>query len=519
MKAKILNATPEKRVFLSIIPEYSLERSICELIDNAIDLWAKTKRADLAVKILVDEQQQAISIEDNAGGIEESKLDHVVSPGKTTNDIHDEVIGYFGVGSKRAVVALSQDIEIHSRFEHETPYVVRLDEHWITNDPSWSIPYYESSKNLDPYTTLIELHRLRTKVTAVDIADLKTHLREVYAKFLDRGAVIQVNGEKLTAINFDDQWSYPPELHPTRFSSTIPIADRQVELELFSGLIDHPGDPDKSYGVFFYCNNRLIARALTDFSVGFSPGMIGNPHYNISLVRTIVRLKGQSGDMPWNSSKSGIDTKHPVFRAIQQGIIDATKRYAQISRSLQGKWDADVFPHKTGRLQEATLPSIEGIPKSYLPTPPASKPRWHQKVAAINTPIVDKKPWGVGLLESVIAADTISKMPLTQRNRISLIILDSTVEIAYKEYLVNEKKIGMARFNAIAQNRSDVQKEVAKHLKLSVATLKKIDYYYKLRCNLIHQQATPAISDSEISAYRGLVEKLLRRMFGLEFAV
>src|SRR5437868_299510 len=129
-----LDATPEKRIFLSIISEYDLKRSICELIDNAIDLWSKNKRADLEIKISTDVRQQAISIEDNAGGIEESKLDHIVSPGKTTNDIHDDVIGYFGVGSKRAVVALAQDIQIHSRFERDKTYVVKLDEHWITQD-------------------------------------------------------------------------------------------------------------------------------------------------------------------------------------------------------------------------------------------------------------------------------------------------------------------------------------------------------------------------------------------------
>ena len=518
MNSKILNATPEKRVFLSIIPEYDLKRSICELIDNAIDLWAKNKRSDLEVRIVADERQQSISIEDNAGGIEESKLDHVVSPGKTTNDVHDEVIGYFGVGSKRAVIALSQDIEIHSRFEREKPFVVKLDDYWVTKDPSWLLPYDESTRQLDPYTTLVELNRLRIQITSAEIEELKKHLQEVYAKFIDRGAVIKVNGQKLAAISFDDQWSYPPSLFPTRFLATIPIEDRQVEAEIVSGLIDHPGDPDDSYGVFVYCNNRLIARALTDFSVGFSTGMIGNPHYNISLVRTIVRLKGQSADMPWNSSKSGIDTKHPVFKAIQQSIIDATKLYAQVSRSLQGKWDAEVFSHKTGHVLEEALEDIKGIPKSYLPTPPASKPRWHQKVTAANKPVIDKKPWSVGLLESVIAAEAISKMPLTQKNRISLIILDSTVEIAYKEYLVNEKKIGMTRFNAIAQNRAEVQKEVAKGLRLSVATQKKIDYYYKLRCNLIHQQATPAISDSEIAVYREVVENLLQRMFRLSFA-
>jgi len=98
-----------------------------------------------------------------------------------------------------------------------------------------------------------------------------------------------------------------------------------------AGLIDHPGHRDNSYGVFIYCNNRLITRGLTDFSVRFSSGMIGNPHYNISLVRTIINLKGQSRDMPWDSSKSGINMKHGTFQAIRQSIIDVTKKYAQVS--------------------------------------------------------------------------------------------------------------------------------------------------------------------------------------------
>ena len=169
MSTKILDATPEKRIFLAIISEYDLKRSICELIDNAIDLWTKKKRVELEVKIVLDDRQQTISIEDNAGGIEELKLDHIVSPGKTTNDVHDDVIGYFGVGSKRAVVALAQDIAIHSRFEKEKTFTVKFDEAWITDNSTWKLPYDESQKQLSPYTTLIELSRLRIHLTPEEI--------------------------------------------------------------------------------------------------------------------------------------------------------------------------------------------------------------------------------------------------------------------------------------------------------------------------------------------------------------
>ena len=324
-----------------------------------------------------------------------------------------------------------------------------------------------------------------------------------------------VNGEKLAAMSFDDQWSYPPNLYPAKFSAVIPVEDRSVDVEILAGLIDHPGDPDNSYGVFVYCNNRLIARALTDFGVGFSPGMVGNPHYNISLVRTIVKIKGQSRDMPWDSSKSGINTRHPVFQAIRQGIIDATKRYAQVSRSLQGKWDTAVFPFKTGHVVEEQLDAIKGIPKIYLPTPPASRQKWHQKIIAANQATITTRPWSAGLLDSVIAVDLVSKLSLNQKNRIALILLDSTVEIAYKEYLVNEQNIGATKFKNISENRVDIQLEVLKHISISPAVIKKIDNYYKLRCDLIHQRATPNVTDAQIDDYRTIVEQLLSEMFGL----
>lgn len=516
MNTKVLDATPEKRTFLSIISEYDLKKSICELIDNAIDLWSQRKRVDLEIKIIADDRQQTISVEDNAGGLEESKLDHIVSPGKTTNDISDDVIGYFGVGSKRAVIALAQDITIHSRFENDKSFTVKIDEHWITQNPSWQLPYAESQQQLAPYTTLIELSKLRIQLSSEEIADLKKHLAEVYSKFLDRGTTIKVNGDTITAINFDGQWSYPPNLYPTQFSAQIPIEDRKVDVEILSGLIDHPGDPDNSYGIFIYCNNRLIARGLTDFSVGFSSGMIGNPHYNISLVRTIVKIKGQSRDMPWDSSKSGINSKHPVFQALRQSIIDATKRFAQVSRSLQGKWDTEVFPYKTGHIVMEKLDAITSIPKTYLPAPPASKQKWHQKITSANASVIAQKPWTAGLLDSIIAVDLFFKHSLSQKNRICLIVLDSTIEIAYKEYLVNETNIGIQSFKNIAENRADVEKEVKKHLNIDQKIIQKINYYYKLRCDLIHERATPNITDSQIEDYRAILEDLLQKMFGLK---
>ena len=65
-----MDVTPSKRLFLSIIADYDLNRSVCELVDNAFDIWTEGGRdKKLAVDVLLDKDQQLIRITDNAGGV------------------------------------------------------------------------------------------------------------------------------------------------------------------------------------------------------------------------------------------------------------------------------------------------------------------------------------------------------------------------------------------------------------------------------------------------------------------
>ena len=64
--------TPEKRLYWSIISDYDIKTGICELIDNAIDLWMATKpRPALAIDLIFDAERQLIQIKDTAGGVKE----------------------------------------------------------------------------------------------------------------------------------------------------------------------------------------------------------------------------------------------------------------------------------------------------------------------------------------------------------------------------------------------------------------------------------------------------------------
>ena len=100
-------------LFWSIISDYDLKTSICELVDNALDIWLKGGKSDtLKINRVLDCDRQLIRIQDTAGGVPEGEHRVLVSPGGTLNSPDENIIGLFGVGSKRAVVALAEETKI-----------------------------------------------------------------------------------------------------------------------------------------------------------------------------------------------------------------------------------------------------------------------------------------------------------------------------------------------------------------------------------------------------------------------
>lgn len=521
MKKEIstLDATPSKRLFLSIIADYDLNRSICELVDNGLDVWVRAGRAKaITIDVDLDKLQQTITVRDDAGGLAKSELRYVVGPGQTGTSPTDETIGIFGVGTKRAVVALAQDIKIKTRFGKEGTYQVEFDDHWLADD-DWELPLYEVD-SIAEGTTIVGLQKLRVQITDGVVAQLKEHLKATYARFLSEASVtIKVNSEKLVP-RFFENWAYPPRFSPRRYTGTLNTDDgRTVKVEAIAGLTMESSPAAGEYGVYFYCNNRLVARAVKTFDVGFTKGLAGLPHPKVSLTRVLVFLNGDARSMPWNSSKSDISAKHEVFLALHDWLVQVVKGYATLSRIWMGEWPEKVFRYDSGTIKEIKIDSFPQAKKSFLPPFPKSRPRYGDIIAQKNKQIAKKKPWAKGLYEGVIAADLISKQHLVQKNRIALIVLDSTMEIAFKEYLVNESATHYTdqQLLAIFSKRHLVHAEIRKYVKFKNDTWQKINHYYGLRCQLVHNRAMAGIDDSQIEDFREVVEDVLRKLFKLKF--
>jgi hypothetical protein len=515
-----LDATPSKRLFLSIIADYDLNKSICELVDNGLDVWVRSgKRDDITVEIVLDSVQQTITVDDDAGGLARSELRYVVGPGQTGTSPTDETIGIFGVGTKRAVVALAQDIKIKTRHSKEQTYQIDFDDAWLGNE-DWGLPVYEVDE-IGEGRTIVELQRLRVQVTTDSVTKLKDHLSTTYARFLSsKGVTIKVNGEALSP-RFFDNWAYPPRYQPRRYTGTLKTAEQGlIRVEALAGLARESSPAAGEYGVYFYCNDRLVARAMKTLEVGFTKGLAGLPHPKVSLTRVLVFLNGDARSMPWNSSKSDISTKHPVFLALHDWLVQVVKGYASLSRIWMGDWPRKVFRHKTGTIQEVHVDDFPTVAKSFLPPLPKSRPRYGEVITQKNARVAKRKPWTKGLYEGIIAADLISKhQRLEQRNRIALIVLDSTLEIAFKEYLVNESGTFYrdAQLLSIFNSRKSVHDEMQKYVTISADTWKKISHYYNLRNKLVHERSTVGIDDSQIQDFREVVETVLEKLYKLQF--
>ena len=521
MKKEIdrLDATPSKRLFLSIIADYDFNRSICELIDNGLDVWVRGGRArDISIKISLNKGQQTITVEDDAGGLAKSELRYIVGPGQTGTSPTDETIGIFGVGTKRAVVALAQDIRIRTRCSKEKTHQVEFDDNWLEDD-DWELPVYEVDEIAEG-TTVVELQKLRVQITDEAIAQLKDHLRTTYAKFLRNSSVtLRVNGEKLSP-RFFENWAYPPGYLPRRYIGNLKTEDnRVIRVEAVAGLSRESSPAAGEYGVYFYCNDRLVARGLKTFDVGFTKGIAGLPHPKVSLTRVLVFLNGDARSMPWNSSKSDISTKHEVFLALRNWLVQVVKDYASLSRIWMGDWSDKVFKHKTGTIKEVQIDDFPEVQKSFLSPLPRSRPRYGEIITQKNRKVAKRKPWTKGLYEGIIAADLISKQRLEQKNRIALIVLDSTLEIAFKEYLVNESgtTYNDSKLLSIFNNRTSVHNEIKKYVNIKAHTWKKIDHYYRLRCKFVHERVTVGIDDDQIQDFREVVEGVLKKLYRLNF--
>lgn len=517
-----LDASPNKRLYHSIIADYTPELSILELIDNAIDNWQLNKLKKTIISIDFDEIQNSIKIIDNSWWIEENKLKLIVSPWSTWNSWDEESIGIFWVWSKRGVISLAEKIEITTRFWNKKTHFIEYDDKWINDEHNWDINYFEVD-DINHWTTIVELSKLRGIHASEILSNIENKVAKVYWLLIDLWLIeITINSKPVKAILPEDNWSYPKDFSPKKLTKKVIFEWQEVVYTIVTWLTKH-SSPQWKYWVTFYWNNRLISDYIKDEEVWYITWKAWNPHPTKSLCQVIVYFQWPSKLIPWNSSKSGINYLNTSYKwIISDEIIYSITEYSKASNYLSvlsGSWWKNVIPYNKWIIESINLDTTS-ISKSYKLPIWKIKQTKIEKIIDNNKKITDKSPWTRWLLESILAVDLMSRQKFEQKNRISLIIIDSNFEIWIKEYLVHNIKIWNKDFNNIKDNRVDVIKRVEVENSINktlLSNLSKTNYYYIIRNNLIHQKATSTITDRELEEYHNLVKEIFEELFWFKF--
>lgn len=438
----------------------------------------------------------------------------MVRPGATGGLETDNSIGIFGVGSKRSVVALAKHIRITTCPRQSPAYRIEYGDDWLAS-PSWDVPCFELPPESEGHTSVV-LTKPRQPITQSKIDNLIHHLRETYGRFLQSDTInITVNKRKITAIQFEE-WSYHPDYPPTEVHGAIDTPDGDVQFSIIGGLLTESAYSTGEFGVYFYCNNRLIERGTRNQEVGFRKGEAGVPHHSHSASRVIVSLSGPAKWMPWNSSKSGINYAHETFGKIQGVICDITATYASLSKRLQPQWTDEIFPCKVGNVAKYELDDSRKITQVPFPQLPAVRPNYAGEITANNKKVVSEGTWREKYVDSMVAIHALQRLKVNFRNQMGVILCDGILDLALLDFIIHEQNAKSEVIATVTSKREYLLTEVQSRIDISSEVWATLASLKKSRQGLFNDPSA-IVPDAEMEEYRTAVQLLLWKLFKIKF--
>ncbi len=131
--------------------------------------------------------------------------------------------------------------------------------------------------------------------------------------------------------------------------------------------------------------------------------------------------------------------------------------------------------------------------------------------------IFEKKPWMRGIVDNIYAADLIGQTTLQNKNRIRLILLDTSLEVAFKYFLQYELKDKLVIEKK--WTRQNLEKVVKSKITFQEETWRSVEYFYAIRCDLYHEHAGKTLMDSDINDFHKLVMYIISTLFDVPSTV
>lgn len=345
---KRINASPTKEFFISMLTrDIPLARAILDLVDNSVDGARRLREnGDFdGLWIRVELDRGHFKINDNCGGIPVDIAQNYAFRFGRPKDAPSTPgsVGQFGVGMKRAFFKLGRYSHVSSRTD-SSQFTMDIDvEQWKeqgepNNADEWHFEFSNVEENVPDLPTgqvgtTIEITGLYENVAeSFSLENFLNRLRQemslAHASCMDKGMVISINAIPL---RYEPATLFVSDrLQPIFVEKTYAredLAGEQgppVQVKLFAGLAErslHDG------GWYVFCNGRLVMRAdqTTTTIWGKVHGM-RQYHPDFAYFRGYAYFDSDDAALlPWTTTKTGIDVDAPVFKSVQQEMIELSK--------------------------------------------------------------------------------------------------------------------------------------------------------------------------------------------------
>ncbi|MGA2585092.1 MAG: ATP-binding protein [Tepidisphaeraceae bacterium] len=325
-----IDVTPTKELFIDMLTrDIALIPAIIDLVDNSAD-GAKRLRGSDSFKGLwarIEIGPEGFRIADNCGGISTEVAEKYAfrfgrPPGAPTVK---HSVGQFGVGMKRAIFKMGRRFRVESSTS-TSRFAVEINVEEWAKTVNWTFPFAELNEDIkvdkeDAGTTISVTALRRDVADAFRLENFETELKnELQSRLQDpisNGLVVTLNQVPVTAqpLSILADPRLAPAYKKLRYPESGP---KPVTVKLYCGL--GQSEDRAAAGWHVFCNGRLILEGDKSDVTGWGEDANGISipgfHGQYNHLRGYAYFDADdSGKLPWNTTKTGINTDSDVYRA------------------------------------------------------------------------------------------------------------------------------------------------------------------------------------------------------------
>jgi|GEM_PF-490267 len=337
---RTIDAMPTKELFINMLTrDVQLIPAIIDLADNCTD-GARRIRGDKSwsdLEVTIEASGDKFVISDNCGGMDvETAKKYAFRFGREAGaESTKGEVGRFGVGMKRGLFKLGRHFHIHATTK-KTQFEVTIDVEKWAKKPEWQFEFDDTPTEngnfaSDEHGTTITVTKVHAQVaehfkSEQFIQELRQQLTSKLETSLERGLAVKVNGESLKP--HLRKLVSDKELAPAKKQFSLQGSKgKKVTVELWCGL----GKPESQSsaraesGWYVFCNGRMLLEADKTTATGWGvedDESIPAYHPQFNDFRGYAYLDADdAADLPWNTTKTALDTDHPVYRGVRQQMV------------------------------------------------------------------------------------------------------------------------------------------------------------------------------------------------------